>query len=192
MGRAMKGLVFLVLVTGACEERTLPPTTVVSTRITQVDPAATPTLVKWDLSPPLRDIPPVPSEGLFERERERHPPILRPATPWFVDPVAQTFALPPLVPSPIANFDGIGDGFVGPAGQFNLQADPPDTNGDVGPNHYMQSVNISFAVFSKTGTPLYGPASIHTVWAGFGGVCETTDDGDPLVKYDSIGDRWIL
>ena len=45
---------------------------------------------------------------------------------------------------------------------------PPDPNGDVGPNHYVQWVNTSFAIYDKSGTLLYGPAAGNTLWAGFG------------------------
>ena len=69
---------------------------------------------------------------------------------------------------------------------------PPDTNGDVGPNHYIQTVNIAFAIWNKTGTKLYGPANINTLWAGFGGACQTRNDGDPIVLYDHLADRWLI
>ena len=74
---------------------------------------------------------------------------------------------------------------------------PPDTNGDVGPNHLVQWVNLSFAVYSKgtSTTPpalLYGPAPANTLWAGFGGPCETRNDGDPIVRYDHLADRWVM
>jgi hypothetical protein len=29
------------------------------------------------------------------------------------------------------------------------------------------------------------------LWAGFGGVCEDTNNGDPIVLYDQIADRWM-
>jgi hypothetical protein len=70
---------------------------------------------------------------------------------------------------------------------------PPDTNGDVGPHHYLQIVNVSFAVFDKaTGTAVLGPANNNTLWAGFGGPCETTNDGDPIALYDQAADRWLV
>ncbi len=160
--------------------------------VVRIDPDMTPVLVASDLSRPLREITPITVHAVAERDEERRPPILRAATPDFIDPVAQTIAAAATAPSPSVSFDGVGDGFTGPAGAFTVEADPPDTNGDVGPNHYVESVNISFAVFSKTGTPLYGPAAIDTVWSGFGGPCETSNDGDPLVKYDAAADRWLL
>jgi hypothetical protein len=61
---------------------------------------------------------------------------------------------------------------------------PPDTNGDIGPNHYVQMVNLSFAVYDRNGTKLYGPVASNTLWQGFGGPCETTNDGDPITGGD--------
>src|SRR6185436_10601792 len=97
-----------------------------------------------------------------------------------------------LAPATIANFDGVGNGFTGPAGTFVVNSAPPDTNGAVGPNHIVEIVNTDFAVFSKTGTALFGPVPINTLWSGFGGRCATENDGDPVVVYDRIADRWII
>jgi hypothetical protein len=69
---------------------------------------------------------------------------------------------------------------------------PPDTNGAVGPNNFVQTVNASFAVFSKTGSLQYGPVATNTLFTGFGGLCETDNDGDPSVVYDQLADRWII
>lgn len=68
---------------------------------------------------------------------------------------------------------------------------PPDTDGDVGPNHYMQMVNLSFQIFNKNGTSVYGPALSSTLWIGFTGPWTGTNDGDPIVLYDQYADRWI-
>ncbi|HZY42228.1 MAG TPA: carboxypeptidase-like regulatory domain-containing protein, partial [Anaerolineae bacterium] len=68
---------------------------------------------------------------------------------------------------------------------------PPDTNGDVGPNHYVQMVNVSTAVYNKSGTLLYGPFFPHALWPT-GDVCNGPDDGDPVVIYDQLADRWLL
>lgn len=90
-------------------------------------------------------------------------------------------------------FDGIGKGFVGPSGTFAVQSAPPDTTGAVGATQFVQWVNSSFAIFSKsTGTPVYGPVKGNTLFTGFGGTCETSNDGDPIVLYDKLADRWIL
>ena len=99
------------------------------------------------------------------------------------DPVVQRFFGNILMPATTQNFEGINniDGYY-----------PPDTNGDVGPNHYVQTVNVSFAIWDKSGTLLYGPASTNTLWSGFGGACETSNDGDPIVLYDHLANRWLI
>src|SRR5580765_3116162 len=68
----------------------------------------------------------------------------------------------------------------------------PDTNVHVGLNHYVQIVNSGFTVFNKTGTVLYGPTNNNVLFTGFGGICETHNDGDPVALYDRMADRWIL
>ena len=83
--------------------------------------------------------------------------------------------------SPVA-FDGIpATGWV-----------PPDTVGDIGPNHYVQAVNISFAIYDRSGGLLVGPSPINALWAGFGGPCETENNGDPIVRYDHLANRWLI
>jgi len=87
------------------------------------------------------------------------------------------------------NFPGVGKGDYG----FAPNAAPPDTNGAVGATQYVQWVNESFAVFNKsTGALVYGPVAGNTLWAGFGGGCQTNNDGDPIVQYDKLANRWIM
>jgi hypothetical protein len=77
---------------------------------------------------------------------------------------------------------------------------PPDTNGAVGASQYVQMVNVTIAVYAKRdGSLLLGPAPIHTLWRGFGGLCENggetatySDGGDPVVLYDRMADRWLV
>jgi hypothetical protein len=86
------------------------------------------------------------------------------------------------IPVVTTNFDGIGaTGFL-----------PPDTVGAVGPSHYIQMVNTEFAIFDKNGTLLAGPAKISSLWKKFGGPCETTNEGDPVVRYDHLANRWLV
>jgi hypothetical protein len=94
------------------------------------------------------------------------------------------------VESPLANFEGLSnqDNF----NVFGFWVNPPDPVGDVGPNHYVEMVNLVFAVYSKTGTLLLGPADIGTLWAGFAVDDCTEPSGDPIVVYDQLADRWIL
>jgi hypothetical protein len=79
------------------------------------------------------------------------------------------------------------------AGQSAIPS-PPDTVGDVGPNHYVQMVNSTVQIWDKQGTSLVGPLNINTLWAGFpaGTPCRETNDGDPIVLYDQAANRWML
>ena len=154
-------------------------------------------LYHYDISRPLREMPvisPIAEEG----EERLHPvKLIRPprAVPrGWVDPLAQaasaTSALAPLVnTTPGLSFDGVGVGFPG----FSVTGAPPDTNGAVGATQYVQWVNTSFAVFDKsTGVRVYGPAAGNSLWQGFGGPCETTNSGDPVVMYDKAASRWVM
>ncbi len=142
--------------------------------------------IHHDVSPPLHDIPPIEPPGPPEEVREwleflqtRH---MQPG-PQVADPVLQGSLIGPAAPAAANNFDGVPniDGVY-----------PPDTNGDVGPNHYVQMVNLHFQIWDKSGNSLYGPAASNTLWSGFGGPCETRNDGDPIVLYDPLADRWVM
>ncbi|HET7064051.1 MAG TPA: hypothetical protein VFI49_07205, partial [Rudaea sp.] len=88
---------------------------------------------------------------------------------------------------------GVGKGFSGPQGSFTVQYAPPDTVGAVGATQYVQVVNTGFAVFSKsTKAVVYGPVPTSSLWAGFGGGCQTNNDGDATVVYDKAAGRWII
>ena len=69
---------------------------------------------------------------------------------------------------------------------------PPDTNGDVGPNNYVQFINLVWTVYDKSGNIVNGPFPGNSPFVGFGGPCEADNDGDPMVKYDRLADRWVL
>jgi hypothetical protein len=149
-----------------------------------------------DTSPPLKLMRPVE----FKTERTRHyvKELAGPVAPREgVDPVVQRSAPRPAAPVSIHSFDGVGEEFVGPAGSFIVNAAPPDTNGDMGPDHYVQAVNVAFAVFSRSGQIVYGPVPINTLWSGFApgapeNECEQQNDGDAIVLYDSMADRWFI
>ena len=111
----------------------------------------------------------------------------------FVDPLlAQhraTGEAPQAMPAPSLTFAGMTQA-EGCGGCL-----PPDTNGDVGPNHYVQAVNSAVSIYSKTGTRLLGPALQSTAF--FTGLpasdaCRNSDDGDPVVLYDPLADRWLI
>lgn len=85
----------------------------------------------------------------------------------------------------------------------NRGVSPSDSTGDVGPNHYVQWANLRFAVYALRRDPVTRritgfdlapgfPKNGNAVWQGFGGPCETYNDGDPIVQYDQLADRWVL
>ena len=91
--------------------------------------------------------------------------------------------------TPGLNFAGIGDGKYG----FVPTKAPPDANLAVGATQIVQAVNGAYAVFDKnTGALVQGPIPGNSPWAGFGGGCQNNDDGQPIVKYDQLANRWVL
>ena len=140
-------------------------------------------VVKFDISPPLRSMKPLVAKECTKREDEEGPIPLGPVGPVVRDPVVQRVMGTIGIPTPIISFDGHSN-LCGCA--------PPDPNGAVGPNHVVTMANLHFQIFNKSGTSLFGPAANNTLWAGFGGTCQTTNAGDPVVLYDQLADRWLL
>jgi hypothetical protein len=161
--------------------------------------------VKRDVLPNLKAVLIAPSKERRVRE-EKGLPRPRPYTgvpqPDVVDPVTQ-ISIPlsaptaaggprPLAPAAAVgrNFDGLGNGTPG----FSVTSAPPDTHGAVGSTQYVQIVNgSSFAVYNKsTGALVMGPAATKSLFAGFGGKCETANDGDPIINFDAAAQRWVI
>ena len=101
-------------------------------------------------------------------------------------------------PELLASFDGLGVGFEGPHGP-STGGNPSDNSIAVGPDHIMQTVNTRMAIFTKkgkkfdsTGKVLYGAVPNNTVFKGFGGTCEARNNGDTVVRYDQLADRWLI
>ena len=147
--------------------------------------------VHFDISQPLKDVPVIPpgegstpgeeelieNEFNFDGKFDKQPQFQGP------DPVLQDSQSGIKSPDGILlNFDGM---------PMTCNCAPPDTDGDVGPNHYFQMVNNSFQIFNKSGTSLYGPAANSTLWDGFIGPWTGSNDGDPVVIYDSYANRWL-
>src|SRR6266481_810301 len=141
-------------------------------------------VVKFDISPPLRDMKPLPWPQCTKSENEEQGPIpLGPVGPVVPDKAVQRVLGKIGIPGPIITFDG----------NINLcGCSPPDPNGAVGPNHVVTMANLHFQIFDKNGTSLFGPAANNTLWSGFGGPCQTENAGDPVVLYDQLADRWLL
>src|SRR6266496_3427689 len=92
----------------------------------------------------------------------------------------------PTMPPPLLTFEG------GAAAQFCGCA-PPDSDGDVGPNHYVEAINVAFNVFDKNGNGLTGPITYNSLFTGLPGPCGSAqNDGDPFVFYDHLADRWVI
>ena len=147
-----------------------------------------------DVSRPLRDmIQAAPKQALVMHEAE---PVRRIPLPAGLaalpdDPVRQRTAASIAAFAPVVGlgFEGLGNGQY----KFNVSGAPPDTNGAVGATQYVQWVNTSFAVFNKsTGALISGPTAGNTLWSGFGGGCQDNNDGDPIVLYDKLANRWVF
>jgi hypothetical protein len=142
------------------------------------------------LSRPLREIRPVLlSARRREQEQDPRPIPFPPGTRLAPDGALQKLAPSKIKTKELLNIAGIGKGDYG----FTPRDDRPDANGAVGATQYVQAVNRSFAVFDKTtGALLLGPFAASTVWSGFGGVCGTYINGDPIAQYDKLANRWVL
>ncbi|HEX9037436.1 MAG TPA: hypothetical protein VF808_10645 [Ktedonobacterales bacterium] len=108
------------------------------------------------------------------------------------DPVVQSSTPGPLVGTTAGlSFNGIGDTSNTSSNPCNCA--PPDTNGAVGSTQFVQFVNTAFAVYNKSnGALTLGTTAGNSLWSGFGGGCETNNDGDILVQYDKLANRWVL
>ncbi len=115
--------------------------------------------VAHDTSPPLRELAksaPSTPESLTDRPVTTN----RPVPDDRIDAINAGNPGPPVIPDPTGpgteDMPALAGSFEGVT---NVNAVyPPDTDGDVGPNHYVQMVNISFQIFNKSGTSLLGPA----------------------------------
>ncbi|MCP3997644.1 MAG: hypothetical protein GY722_21675 [bacterium] len=77
--------------------------------------------------------------------------------------------------------------------QVGRYAWPPDTDGDVGLNHYVQMTNWVTIIFDKGGNVVVEPFPSNVFWTGLGGLCENNiNRGDPIVLYDEQTDRWLV
>ena len=142
----------------------------------------------------------------------QHPPrpdLGRPNVDQGEDPARQTAAQPlptaAVTSAPLVNVPGLSDDDN--AATIGGRVVPPDTQGDIGPNHYVQWINLIFGVWdvtrdgsdAPTGATLQAgyPIAGNVIWAGFGGTaaataCANNNNGDPIVLYDHLVDRWFI
>jgi hypothetical protein len=115
---------------------------------------------------------PVTVQGVVTPPSQNTPSVPAPAAP---------------APPPINVFEGLD--------RFNWGAgSPPDTNGDAGPNNYIQTVNTSIGVYRKSDGFQQAAFTFNTFMSqgNFGNLCDTNNFGDPVVLYDTFEDRWII
>jgi hypothetical protein len=152
------------------------------------------TAVAFDVSPALRNLPLAkkhvadPSK-LLEIRPERGP---RAQSKGYKsgDAALQALSAAVAIPSPLATFEGLSN--QDNLNIFGFRVNPPDPNGEVGPNHYVEIINLVFAVYDKNGNKLLGPVDTGSLWAGFAIPDCTDPSGDPVVLYDQLEDRWFL
>ena len=152
--------------------------------------------VRHDVSPPFRQLQflkvataPKPDREIINKVPLDLSQRFHPTAP-AQDPVISGPATD-ATPNPSSSFEGLSDDDN--AAVVGGRVVPPDTNGDVGLTRYVQTINLMFAVYDKaTGTRVFGPVPTKNLWAGFGGKCETDNDGDPTVLYDDAADRWVI
>ncbi len=140
----------------------------------------------FDVSPPLRDMVKMAPEKVETSWKDGVVKNILHArgnkendNPYENDPIVQNW-FGSVADTTIQNFDGVaGDGSMC----------PPDTDGDVGPNHYFQVVNVKYSIFNKSGVKLLGPSNNSTI---FSGLPNNSNDGDAVVIYDEVADRWLF
>jgi hypothetical protein len=101
----------------------------------------------------------------------------------------ESLRIPIAIEAPSVGFDFVGIPVNGVV--------PPDTNGSVGNNQFVETANVRYQVWSldhvaKTATSVLGPVNINTLWSGFGGACQAQNAGDPIVLYDKMANRWLI
>ncbi len=164
---------------------------------------------RFDVSAPLIEMAAAAGPDSAMAEEKEAP--LNPQLPSWLklhsdtpDPVVQTGiqaidsfgggGFPPSAPTTGFTFDGVPI----------FGATPPDSNGSVGNNQFVETVNLRYQVWgltraTKVATSQLGPANINTLWSGFGGPCQTQNSGDPIVLFDKqvingalAPGRWLI
>jgi len=144
------------------------------------------------ISQPLKDIPVLTGAEYDAMVAKAELKLLNPKLRTRTYPFAET-ALPkgndPVWQKLMGKSSGVKSD---PVANFNGQTSPyfpPDDNGTAGPNHYMQTVNTTYAIYSKTGTVLAGPTNMNQLFGSVPGA--NCNDGDPIILYDEMADRWM-
>lgn len=141
----------------------------------------------------LRTLPNISPEKFERPEREepkanpRFLPGTKPSNSRQARPVRSSQSPSAPAPAPNITFDGLDFANWG-AGH------PPDTNGDVGPTYYIETINTSVGVYRKSDGTRVAAFTFNALMSqgNFGNLCDTDNFGDPVVLYDTFEDRWII
>jgi hypothetical protein len=155
-----------------------PPATPPGLSVTQ----AKPTVFRGDLRLIPRGNHVTPEERPSAKSPSENPPG-RVA----LDPARQTATPNAPAPAPSASLPGLDFANWG-AGW------PPDTNGDVGPNYYVETVNTSVGIFDKSTGTRVAAFTFDQLFSQSptGTPCDNSNQGDPYGLYDPMGDRYIV
>ena len=169
-----------------------------SRRVTAAPSAVAPppiisTAVAFDVSLPLRDLAArsqsyPETEEMFEISPHDEVPSLQRG--YTGDGALQSSPATPDIDPPLINFEGLSN--TDNYNVLGIRVNPPSPSGDVGIDHYVEMINLTFAVYNKTGSRLLGPLALADLWNGFAIPDCIANQGDPIVLYDQLVDRWLL
>jgi hypothetical protein len=158
--------------------------------------------IHFDVSPPLAEL--ATKAAAQQGDHLTHAPILPKLSKLTAAQQSKFGAAPsvfqPLTGSPISatigqSFEGVGmndNALHDCHALLGFHVAPPDTEAAVGDTQVVQWVNLCYAVFDKSnGSLIAGPFLGNAFWAGFGGPCETSNDGDPIIQWDKKNHRWV-
>jgi hypothetical protein len=91
----------------------------------------------------------------------------------------------------VANFAGVNLSQTGPLVGYDYA--PPDTDGAIGNNHFVEFVNGGYQVFNRNGTTASALVSDSTFWlnAGISPSLVAQSLSDTRIKFDARSQRWF-
>jgi len=157
-----------------------------------IKPNKVSTAIYHDVIGPIKDFPALTAEELAAEEfeekierneelKERKYPYAATALPKGPDPIWQK-----AMGSVSSGNREIIENFNGQSSYSN----PPDDNGTIGMNHYMQTINVKYTIYDKSGNLLAGPTNLNTLFEGVPGA--SRNDGDPIVIFDEQIGRFFV
>lgn len=150
--------------------------------------------VYFGKSKPIREMPVVVGGPIGDNSKQESIPNIKDELPWDKTDLREHERLNN---SNIQTEEGnrsAGGPLLNFAGNDNISGVyPPDPNGDMGLNYYIQNINRVFSVYNRDGDLVYGPVDNSSLWAGFDGPWDNVSwGGDPVFLYDHLADRWVM